>query len=80
MSRDNNDRLRLCELRLERTECYRRILAKRAENAEMSERMAHNDAFIAQQQQRQVRIDDEVLELEQSGIRNRMNKIKEGQE
>jgi hypothetical protein len=80
MSRDNNDRLRLCELRLERTECYKRILEKRAENIELSERSAHNDAFIALQQRRQVKIDEEVLALEQNSIRNRMSKIREGAE
>lgn len=73
-------RLRICELRLERSECYRRILAKRAENAELAERIAHNDAFIVQQQRRQVVIDNEVLDHEQESIKNRIKKINEGDE
>ena len=73
-------RLLFCELRLERSECYRRILAKRAENPELAERIAHNDAFIVQQQRRQVVIDNEVLDHEQASIQNRIKKINEGDE
>jgi len=80
MSRDNSERLRLCELRLERTECYKRILAKRAENAEMQDRIANNDAHIVHQQRRQIMIDLEIAAMEQASIKARIENIKKGNE